>query len=129
LEMDGTVGLSDVLLRYKSFEQAITQSPQQRSLFVMPAGRVPSNPSELLSGSGMKELLRICRRCFDYVVIDTPPILSVADGLSLAAQVDAVLLVVRAEETSKEAVLQTRYLLMRARAAAGSGAEWRRHTA
>lgn len=64
-------------------------------LSILPSGPAVSNPSELLSGARMAELITSLREIYDFVLIDTPPILAVTDPLTVAARVDGVILAIR----------------------------------
>jgi len=75
------------------------------------SGPIPPNPAELLSSEKMSELLKKVREQFDFVLIDTPPLLAVTDAQILAKMVDGLVLVVRAEKTPREALRQTRELI------------------
>ena len=70
-------------------------------LKIISTGPIPPYPAELLSSGRFSELVGEARRQFDYVLIDSPPMESVSDSIIIAAEADAVLLVVDAEETSK----------------------------
>jgi len=74
------------------------------NLFVVSAGYVPPNPAELIGSDRMDKALKLLRDYFQYVVIDSPPILSVTDALVLSPKVDGVVMVVRGGETPREAV-------------------------
>lgn len=65
------------------------------NLSICPSGPIPPNPSELLASDRMKHLLEGLRRTFDFVLIDTPPILPVADAIILGAMVDGVVVCAR----------------------------------
>ncbi len=65
------------------------------NLFFLPAQERPLNPSELLSTPQFKNLLDIARERFDFVLVDTPPLLAVTDPCAVAARVDGVLLTLR----------------------------------
>ncbi|MGY6553008.1 MAG: GumC family protein [Wenzhouxiangella sp.] len=71
-------------------------------LFIMPAGHTTPNPAELLNSPRLAKVLESCRRVFDHIVIDAPPILGLADSLILSRQVDGVVMVVKAGETTRE---------------------------
>lgn len=77
------------------------------NLFVIPRGEDSSNPLELLHSDQMRKLLSWCRDGGFHVIIDSPPILSVTDSMVLASQVDGVLLVVSAGETTMESCRQS----------------------
>ncbi len=105
------LGLSNVLSGGADARTA-TFTTRQRNLFVMPAGALPPQPSELLSSSLLQELLSQWRDEYDHVIIDSPPALSVTDAVLLSVQADAVLLVVRASQTTTGAVVRARDLLL-----------------
>ncbi len=105
------LGLSNVLSGGADVAMA-TFATQQRNLFVMPAGAMPPQPSELLSSTLLQELLLRWRDEYDHVIIDSPPALSVTDAVLLSVQADAVILVVRASQTTTGAVLRARDLLL-----------------
>lgn len=86
----GRVGLADVLLKWGSHQ-----------LFVLPAGAVPPNPSELLGSAAMDALLESLSRQFDYVLIDSPPLLLVTDAAVLARKTRGVILLAAAGKTRK----------------------------
>ncbi len=72
------------------------------NLFLLPSGRVPPNPSELLASETAGRLLDHLNRAFDMVVIDTPPVGPVADALLLAARSDGVIVVARSGQTRQD---------------------------
>lgn len=88
-------GLSDVVTGEILFENAL-QSCEVPGLSLLTAGLTPSNPAELLGNMGFENLLQRLRSEYDYVVIDTPPLIAVSDPCVVASRVDALLLVVRA---------------------------------
>jgi capsular exopolysaccharide synthesis family protein len=74
------------------------------NLRVLTAGPAPPNPSELLGSKRMDALLAEWRRDHDMIVVDSPPFLTVADGLVLARKADAMVLVTRAERSTYDGV-------------------------
>jgi capsular exopolysaccharide synthesis family protein len=70
--------------------------------YLLSAGRVPVNPVELLQGAGMRRLLNEATSSFDWVIVDSPPLLPFADGHCLAFLCNAVLMVARERMTKKE---------------------------
>lgn len=70
-------------------------------LWVLPAGRIPPNPAELLGSARCLEFLRSFSEHFDWIVIDTPPVMAVSDASMLANTVTGVLFVVRTEAVSR----------------------------
>lgn len=82
-------------------------------LFLLPAGGRPPNPAELLGSARMRELLEGLTREADIVLVDSPPLLPVADTMALAGEVDGVLLVVEAGATRRPAFQQAVEALQR----------------
>ena len=89
---------------------------QQKNLYVMTCGPLPPNPTELLGSSRMVEILQRTSQGADYVLIDSPPVLAVADALTLAPIVDGVLIACRLHHTTTDAARETRLLLERVNA-------------
>ena len=85
-------------------------------LFVIPSGPLPPNPAELLGSRRMRETLDALRGQYDYIVIDTPPVLPVTDAVLLSTMSDGVVLVVRGQETPVEVAAKSRDRLNYARA-------------
>ncbi|HEV2397042.1 MAG TPA: polysaccharide biosynthesis tyrosine autokinase [Candidatus Sulfotelmatobacter sp.] len=109
-------GLSNVLTGSTTVEQAVTHTPILPNLFVLPAGTPPPNPAELLASVNMRDLLNKLRDEYDHIVIDTPPSLSVTDAVVLSPRADAVVLVIRSGQTTKQALRRSRDVLMQVNA-------------
>jgi capsular exopolysaccharide synthesis family protein len=103
-------GLSNALAGEVKPWEAL-QNPTVENLRVMASGPVPARPTELLQSDRMGELLADLRDISDFVIIDTSPILPVADALVIAALVDGVLMVADASITTRSAITHTRELL------------------
>jgi capsular exopolysaccharide synthesis family protein len=101
LDLIGSVGFSTVLSGNASLDEVIQESRYPR-LKVLTAGPTPPNPSELLGTLAAKNALRELRDRFDYVIVDSPPLLAVTDGAILAAQADGAIILVRAGKTKRE---------------------------
>ncbi len=108
------VGLSTLLTGTSTFDETIQRIPEVPNLDIIASGPVPPFPAELLSSDAMKSLLARCSELYEYIVIDSPPILSVTDGVILARDADAVVLVVRHGKSGKHIVRRARDLLIRA---------------
>lgn len=78
------------------------------NLWVLPAGAAPANPGELLGSPRFEELLIELRSELDFVIVDTPPILSTADAIAAIPAVDAVIIVVDSSRTETSELLQVR---------------------
>ena len=97
MQLDSELGLTDVLTRRGTL--ADLAIPASTNLWVLPAGTIPPNPSELLGSDAMGKLLRLVEKEFDYVIIDTPPIIPVTDAVILASQTGGIALVSRSNVT------------------------------
>lgn len=97
----GGPGLTDYL-RGEADETNIIQQGLESNLYLIPGGTEVTNPSELLSNGRLKSLLDRVSPIFDWIILDSPPCLPVADASILAKLCDGVLLVVRASTTSAE---------------------------
>jgi polysaccharide biosynthesis transport protein len=111
--MTGKTGLTTVLTGATTLEETVQVVPEIPNLDILPSGPIPPFPAEMLSSEAMVSLLERCRDIYNYVVIDSPPILSVTDGVVLARQADAVVLIVRHGKSSKHVVRRARDLLLR----------------
>jgi succinoglycan biosynthesis transport protein ExoP len=78
------------------------------SLFLINAGPVPPNPVELLGSEKMASLIDRLKQTFDFILLDTPPMLGVSDAIVLGPRMDGAILVVRAGKTHREALRQAR---------------------
>jgi capsular exopolysaccharide synthesis family protein len=98
-------GIVDVIKRKVAHDIAITKL-KKSSLYILPCVRNVRNSSQLLGLPTMKALLNTLKTQFDYVIVDSPPILHLADMKILSRIVDGILLVVKAGKTPKDLVLQ-----------------------
>ena len=98
-------GLSELLSGECELAQVVRRFQSTR-LAVIPAGGMPEEPTQLLAGTKMKELLKAVRANFDEVYLDLPPTLPFADATILACQSDATMMVIRANVTSGRQVEQ-----------------------
>lgn len=105
--IDGDHGLSTLLLGEGTVDQAIypTEIP---NLHVMPCGPVPPNPSELLRMERLGTVMADLQARYDTVILDSPPVIPVADPRLLAGLVDGVVLVVKLHHTTQEALKTVR---------------------
>ena len=88
-------GLLGVLSGEMELDEAIQPCGLQDDLFLLPAGGRPSNPGELVTSEEFRNLIEALREKFDYVLIDSPPVLPVSDPATIASIVDGVYLVTR----------------------------------
>ncbi len=112
-ELDKNVGLSSVLSGKASLQEAIVQWPQLPNLHILPAGPIPPLPSELLGSQQMEDLLKATEEHYDFIFIDTPPMLAVTDALVICRRVDAVVVIVRYGTVQRHVVQRSIDLLDR----------------
>ena len=110
LQLDPEPGLSQVLSGRGRFEDFVLQV-EDTSLFVLPSGSIPPNPAELLGSHNMENLLASAEGLYDYVLIDSPPILPVTDSTVIGEHVGGVILVVRSGRTKLQEVREAARLL------------------
>ena len=100
LGLEGAVGLTDVLIGRVELADALQQWGD-REMYVLPAGSIPPNPSELLGGPAMKKLIATLETEFDTVIIDAPPLLPVTDAAILAKATRGAIVVASAGKVHK----------------------------
>jgi protein-tyrosine kinase len=100
-------GLSEYLLG-ECDEFACLQRGPMENLFFLPAGRLVSGPAELLSNGRLKLLLQRVEPLFDWVIMDSPPVIPVADSTLLANFCDGILMVVRSNVTPSDLARRAR---------------------
>ena len=101
LGIESNVGLSN-LLKGASSQTFSFESYMLDNWFVLPAGDIPPNPSELLGSTRMKSVLDKLKDMFDYIIIDTPPVNIVSDAVALSGLIDGMIVVIREEYTEKK---------------------------
>jgi receptor protein-tyrosine kinase len=101
LDLVGSVGLSTVLTGRASLNEVLQKS-RFPGVTVLTSGAIPPNPSELLGSMAAKKVLEELRAHFDYVIVDSSPLLAVTDAAILAAAADAVLIIARFGETKHD---------------------------
>ena len=104
---DRAPGLTDLLQGRVDLHESL-RATHVKNLWCMPAGQAVPNPGGLLHSDGFRKLLGQLRESYDWVFVDMPPILAVADPSAFIPSLDAVLLVVRYGSRSQEAVLDAR---------------------
>ena len=107
------LGLSTVLSGKASFREAVEAWPDLPNLQILPSGPVPPLPSELLGSKQMEDLLAQARSDYDFVLVDTPPVLAVTDASVLGRLADETVLIVRYGSVKRQVVLRCLDLLER----------------
>lgn len=109
LKMRQEHGLSGYLTRQSSIEQVVQECRMKHNVVftVVPAGKVPPNPTELLNSARMHRFMEQFAKHFDYVILDLPPVEEVSDALVAAKLADGVLLAVRQDYCNRLALEDT----------------------
>jgi capsular exopolysaccharide synthesis family protein len=107
-------GLATILAARLPIESAVV-STEVPTLDVLPCGPLPANPAELLNNGYFADLLELLRTRYDKIVVDSPPVMPVADARIIAALSDAVILVLRAERSTQRLSVAARNELWRVR--------------
>ncbi len=100
MRMNSTPGLTDMLMG-DGAQLSDFKSELLPNWFIIPAGEIPPNPSELLGSTRMENILNNLREYFDYIVIDLPPVNLVSDALSVSNLITGMVLVIREGYTEK----------------------------
>jgi capsular exopolysaccharide synthesis family protein len=106
----GGLGLADAILDANLPLEAVTQVRPSLNLSVLPAGRIPSAPYEVLKSPRVGELLAEARKRYDYIVLDTPPLVSFPDCRVIGKWVDGLLIVVAAHRTARKLLEEALHL-------------------
>ncbi len=104
------IGLADVLTGEITLSPAV-QTTEATGLFVLSSGMTPANPAELLGSPRFSQLLVDARGDFDFVLVDTPPLLAVSDPCVVTSQVEGLLLVLRLGKNRRAAARRAKELL------------------
>lgn len=108
--LEAKEGLTDYLIG-KGALDALIRTTDIPNLYILPAGQIPPNPSEVLGSQRMKELVAELSRRFEMVFFDSPPVVAVTDAAVLSRYTDGVVLVVQSGATDREAVARAKTLL------------------
>ncbi|BCU88012.1 tyrosine protein kinase [Bacillus sp. CN2] len=100
-KLDNGTGLTSLLLKQMPFQKAVLPA-DEANLDILTSGPIPPNPAELLSTGAMKDLLSEAGAVYDKVILDTPPVLAVADTKILGSYTDGAIMVISSGKTDKE---------------------------
>jgi len=105
LGLTNDLGLSNILAGNRSFQEGI-QETSVGGLSFLSRGFCPPNPGEILGSNKMKQTIASLRDSFDFILIDSPPVIAVSDAAILSVHSDAVILVFQAQKTTGAAARQ-----------------------
>lgn len=108
-------GLAEILEKDVDWQEAL-HLVKESDLCVITSGINVANPAELLASEKMRQTVRKLRRVFNYIIFDSPPVLTSVDAVSLASVVDGVILIVRAGQTRWEVAQNAKHKLLAAEA-------------
>lgn len=103
-------GLSDFLVGNIQFSEAV-QKTEIPNLNIITSGTKPPNPSELVASEKMKKFIEDLKETYDYIILDTPPVIIVTDAQLLSTYADGCVLVVASSEVEKAAAVKAKELL------------------
>jgi capsular exopolysaccharide synthesis family protein len=109
-EVSNQAGLSNLLIDEIDTKKAIHKT-EVENLFVLTSGTKPPNPADLLGADKMRRLIEVLKETYDYIIIDTPPIVAVTDAQVLSKYADGCLLVIASAEVDKDAAIKAKELL------------------
>ncbi|PID45475.1 MAG: hypothetical protein CSB47_08720 [Proteobacteria bacterium] len=115
LKLDNTVGLSN-FLTYQAEIADVIQETAIDGVSVITAGKVPPNPSELLTGERLAELFALAPDTFDLIIVDAPPVMGLADALILSSRASATIMVTAFAQSKKRQIQDAHRRLRQAHA-------------
>lgn len=115
LKLDNSLGLSSYLSHQVDIDEVL-QDTFVQGISVVTSGPIPPNPSELLSSDRLNEIFALVPERFDIVIIDSPPVIGIADALVIANAVPATILVAAFDMADKRAIVGATERLRQARA-------------
>lgn len=113
--VSNTKGITNIMLGEISLKDAI-QKTQVDNLYIITSGMAAKNPAAIIASSKMKNLIDSLKSDFEYIIIDTPPVISVTDAQILASYSDGCIIVAAYGKTEKQALKKTKDLLSNVKA-------------
>lgn len=101
-EISNEKGLTDILLKGRDYKEYVYHS-EHTGLHIITSGKIPTNPSELLNSKAMRSFIEKMKNDFDYIFVDSPPVLPVTDAAVMSRYIDAVILVCASGQIEIEA--------------------------
>lgn len=101
MEIQSSPGLTNLLMNFDSQTLSVFRSSHLDNWYILPAGDLPPNPSELLSSKRMESLLAALSQKFDYIIVDLPPVNIVSDALAISKYITGMIVVIREDYTEK----------------------------
>jgi capsular exopolysaccharide synthesis family protein len=108
-DISNEVGLTNILKEELNFEKVVYKASSNFN--ILTCGTIPHNPSEVMASRRMKKFLQEAANEYDFIILDTPPVIAVTDAQILSTMVEAVLMVISSSVTSIEACKKAKSLL------------------
>ncbi|MDC7783882.1 CpsD/CapB family tyrosine-protein kinase [Priestia megaterium] len=108
-------GLTNVLTKQVSLDNAILKTSVP-NLEILTSGPIPPNPSELLNSKALETTINELKSKYEYIILDTPPVLAVADSQILASKCDGVIMVMRSGKTNKQNAIKAKEFIVKTKA-------------
>lgn len=93
----------ELLFLNNSIESAIYPT-EAENLYILPSGKIPPNPSEVIGSRSAEFLMQLLRKKYDFIILDTPPVMPATDALVMAPRTDGTILVVKSGNTERKVV-------------------------
>jgi capsular exopolysaccharide synthesis family protein len=108
-DISNEVGLTNILKEELNFEKVVYKASSNFN--ILTCGTIPHNPSEVMASRRMKKFLQEAANEYDFIILDTPPVIAVTDAQILSTMVEGVLMVISSSVTSIEACKKAKSLL------------------
>jgi len=113
-EINNDKGLTNVIVNEEDIFTAIHKDVDIEGLDIITSGVIPPNPAEILHSKKFQDLIKTFRSCYDYIVIDTPPILVATDAVLVGKESDGALMVISSKKTPSRAAQKATQVMKRA---------------
>lgn len=111
LDMDLKKGLTDCIINPEMSIDDIIKKTSIENLSLITAGDTPPNPTDLLESESMKTIIKKIKKRFDFVIVDSPPIMVVSDAVVISRILDGVLIVIESKRTRKDAIYKSKEII------------------
>ena len=102
--VSNTFGLTDLLIEKNVVKECVKEIT--KNLGLITSGSLPPNPAEVIGSNAFEKFIKIMSETYDYIILDTPPLIPVTDGQILSAKADGTILVARSRKTKAKTLKQ-----------------------
>jgi capsular exopolysaccharide synthesis family protein len=114
-QLKNTAGFSTFLVGHSRIEEIIHRRPGDPELHIIPAGPVPPNPVELIASKTAAEMMARLRQYYDFILVDSPPLMGIQDSILLGENADGLVLVAHCSRTPRQAIVKAKEEIERCR--------------